>query len=88
MLPPLVSYAVNVTLSPSQIETDGKAEMVTEVATLLATVIITVFEVAGDPAAQTSLLIIEQETSSASVKVDVVKVLLVSPVTFDPLTIH
>ena len=64
MLPPFVAVAVNVTRVPEQI---GLAPAATDTLTVRFefTVIVTVFEVAGEPVAQVALDVNIQVTASA-----------------------
>lgn len=57
-MPPLVGVAVNVTLVPEQIVIPGVAAIFTLAGKLALTVIVSVFDVAGEPVAHDKLLVI------------------------------
>jgi hypothetical protein len=63
VVPPLVGVAVNVTLVPEQIVV-AVADMLTLAVTLLFTVIVIAFEVAGLPLTQLALEVITQLITS------------------------
>lgn len=77
---------MNVTVCPEQTDVDA-VEIVTDAAASGVTVIVTEFEVAGDPVAQDALDVITQVTTSPFPKEDEMYVLLLVP-TFDPFLFH
>ena len=86
-MPPFVGVAVKVTLVPEQIAPEGFAAIIT-LAGKLETVIVIVFDVAGEPVAQAKLLIIIQVIKLPFVKVVDMYVEFVAPDIFDPLFSH
>ena len=72
MLPPLVGVAVNVTLVPAQIVLPGLAAMLTLAGRFGFTVIVMLFDVAGEPVAQVAFDVITTVTIWPFVNVDVV----------------
>jgi len=72
VLPPLVGVAVNVTLVPAQIVLPGLAAMLTLAGRFGFTVIVMLFDVAGEPVAQVAFDVITTVTIWPFVNVDVV----------------
>lgn len=87
MEPPPVGVAVKVTASPGQIVVE-LAEMLTDAATELDTVIVIVFEVAVAGDAQAALDVIVTLTLSPLANVVDVNVEAVAPLTSTPFTCH
>ena len=65
----MLGIAVNVTLVPAQIAPTGSALMLTPAATDEVTLIVMVFEVAGDPVAQVAFEVRTHVTTSLLLKV-------------------
>jgi len=86
-VPPFVGVAVKVTLVPEQIAPEGFAAILT-LAGKLETVIVIVFDVAGEPVAQAKLLVIIHVIKLPFVKVVDMYVEFVAPDIFDPLFSH
>ena len=84
----MVGVAVNVTLLPAQIVV-AVAEILTLAGKFGLTVMLTVFDVAGEPVKQgVAFEVITTVTASVLVKVVVVKVTAVCPETLEPLIFH
>jgi len=88
-VPGFVGVAVNVTLVPAQIVLLGAAleAMVTLAGRFGFTVIVIVFDVAGEPVAQVAFDVMTTFTISPLFNVVVVKVALFVPA-FEPFTCH
>ena len=84
----MTGVAVNVTLAPAHIAPDGFAAILTLAGKLEFTVIVIVFDVAGEPVAQAKLLVIIQVIKSPFAKVVDVYVEFVAPDISDPLFCH
>ena len=88
MEPPPAGVAVKVTKSPAQMVVLGLAEILTEAATEETTVIVMVFEVAGDPVAQLNEEVMITVITSPFTKVDEVYVEDVAPPILLPFNCH
>ncbi len=78
--PPLVGVAVNVTLVPAQIVLSASLDaMLTAGVKFGFTVVVMVFDVAGEPVAQVALEVITTETCWPLVNADVLYVALFVP---------
>ena len=84
----MVGVAVNVTLFPEQTAPLGFAAIFKLAGKFGFTVIVTVFDVAGDPVAHVLLEVSTQVIASLLAKVDDVKAEFVSPLIFVPLFFH
>ena len=78
---------MNVTEEPAQTVVPGLAPILTPTGRTGFTVIVMVFDVAGEPVAQVRLLVSTQVTASPLARVELVNVLLFDP-TLEPLTFH
>ena len=87
-MPPFVGVAVKVTLIPEQIAPEGFAAILTLAGKPGFTIIVIVFEVAGEPVAQVKLLVIMQVIKLPFARVVDVYVEFVAPDIFDPLFCH
>ena len=79
--------AVKVTLVPEQMLPDGLAAILTLAATFGFTVIVTVFEVSGEPVTHVALDVMIQVTASVLTSALELNVALFVPV-FTPFTFH
>ena len=84
----MVGVAVNVTMSPTQTTIPGLAAILTEAGTTAATVIVIVFDVAGDPETQGKEDVIITVMTSPFTKVEEVNVDNVAPPTLVPFICH
>ena len=83
----MVGVAVNVTLLPAQIVV-AVAEILTLAGKLGLTVMLTVFDVAGEPVTQVAFEVITTVTASVFDMAVVANVTAVCPETFEPLIFH
>ena len=86
-MPPLDAVALKVTLAPAQILPGGVAAILTSAATFGFTVIVIVFEVAGEPVAQVALDVITHFITSPLASALELNVALLVP-TFAPFSFH
>lgn len=80
--------AVNVTEVPAQIAPAGAAAMFTDATVAPDTVMVIVFDVAGEPVAQPELDVMITVTSSPFTSAEEVNVDAVAPPTLVPFTCH
>ena len=87
-MPPFVGVAVKVTLVPEHIAPEGFAAILTLAGKLEFTIIVIVFDVAGEPVTQVAFDVIIHVIKLPFARVVDVYVEFVAPDIFDPLFCH